>query len=285
MPVNEFLPFATGSGALVQPQADYAVNPAKAQGFQAGIADPAQLNKVWRQASVIAAALAQLVANRTNQDIRDDGNIAALISQFAYAFPTSTDVSGFAPINSPALTGAPTAPTPGGGDNSTRLATTAFVAALLAAFAPLNNPALTGAPTAPTPGQGDNSNRLATTNWALGAIAQALGVLDVSLGNNGHLTIPGTSVLINWGRVTLPSTSAPTTSGTAYFHKAFPAACSVVVPVGMNQCNSLGTNPILTVSSLSQASCLVGCDNNAGWSGTSPRITQNIDVMYLALGS
>jgi hypothetical protein len=37
-------------------------------------------------------------------------------------------LSGFAPINSPAFTGTPTAPTPGAGDNSTNLATTAFVA-------------------------------------------------------------------------------------------------------------------------------------------------------------
>jgi hypothetical protein len=37
-----------------------------------------------------------------------------------------------APLNSPALTGTPTAPTPTAGDNSTKLATTAFAAALAA---------------------------------------------------------------------------------------------------------------------------------------------------------
>lgn len=38
------------------------------------------------------------------------------------------DLSGYAPLNSPALTGVPTAPTPASTDNSTTLATTAFVA-------------------------------------------------------------------------------------------------------------------------------------------------------------
>lgn len=37
------------------------------------------------------------------------------------------DPSYFAPINSPAFTGTPTAPTPNAGDNSTAIATTAFV--------------------------------------------------------------------------------------------------------------------------------------------------------------
>ena len=52
-----------------------------------------------------------------------------------------------APLASPALTGAPTAPTQLATDNSTRLATTAYVKNNLPLFA--NNTALTGAPTAP----------------------------------------------------------------------------------------------------------------------------------------
>jgi hypothetical protein len=39
--------------------------------------------------------------------------------------------SGYAPLASPAFTGTPTAPTPTAGDNSTKLATTAFLVALL----------------------------------------------------------------------------------------------------------------------------------------------------------
>ena len=40
---------------------------------------------------------------------------------------TSNDISGLAPINSPAFTGTPTAPTPTTGDNSAKIATTEFV--------------------------------------------------------------------------------------------------------------------------------------------------------------
>lgn len=52
-----------------------------------------------------------------------------------------------APLASPALTGNPTAPTQAAGNNSTRLATTAFVQGELALYAPLASPSFTGLPT------------------------------------------------------------------------------------------------------------------------------------------
>ena len=67
----------------------------------------------------------------------------------------------FAPLDSPAFSGAPTAPTQAAGDNSTKLATTAYVKAQ--PFAPLDSPAFTGTPTAPTPSPADSSTRVATT--------------------------------------------------------------------------------------------------------------------------
>jgi len=70
------------------------------------------------------------------------------------------DIPGAAPIASPTFTGTPKAPTPSPGDNSTDIATTAFVAT---SYAPLDSPALTGTPTAPTPTVGDKSTKLATT--------------------------------------------------------------------------------------------------------------------------
>jgi hypothetical protein len=111
-----------------------------------------------------------------------------------------------APLASPALTGTPTAPTPTAGDNSTKLSTTAFVAAAIAALvnsspaaldtlnelaaalgndpnfattitnalalkAPLASPALTGTPTAPTPTAGDNSTNIATTAFITTALS------------------------------------------------------------------------------------------------------------------
>ena len=53
---------------------------------------------------------------------------------------------GAAPLDSPALTGSPTAPTPSGGDNDTSIATTAFVQGELVAKAPLASPTFTGTP-------------------------------------------------------------------------------------------------------------------------------------------
>ena len=117
-----------------------------------------------------------------------------------------------APLASPALTGTPTAPTAAPGDNSTKISTTEFVQAAIAALvnsspaaldtlqelasalgsdpnfsttmvnalaakAPLASPALTGTPTAPTPAVGDSSTKLSTTAFvqvALAALDQRL---------------------------------------------------------------------------------------------------------------
>lgn len=58
-----------------------------------------------------------------------------------------SDVSGAAPLNSPALTGTPTSTTPPSADNSTRVATTAFVQSLISAGAVLSFNSRTGAVT------------------------------------------------------------------------------------------------------------------------------------------
>ncbi|MGI6245179.1 MAG: hypothetical protein ACOYJQ_05365 [Pseudochelatococcus sp.] len=125
-------------------------------------------------------------------------------------------LAGKASLASPAFTGEPTAPTAEAGTNSTRLATTAFVAAAvaagsggggspawsdvtgkpdafppaahghaiadvtgltdaLAAKAPLASPAFTGEPTAPTAEAGTNSTRLATTAFVAAAVAAGSG--------------------------------------------------------------------------------------------------------------
>jgi len=64
---------------------------------------------------------------------------------------------------SPALTGTPTAPTPGTGDNSTNIATTAFVKNQ--GYATLASPTFTGTVTVPTPSVGDNSTKAASTAY------------------------------------------------------------------------------------------------------------------------
>ncbi|WP_370555512.1 phage tail protein [Edwardsiella tarda] len=80
-----------------------------------------------------------------------------------------------APINSPALTGEPTAPTPPKQDNSKRLATTAHVKTTLADYAPLNSPTLTGRPTAPTPAASAQGQELATAAFVASKIASLIG--------------------------------------------------------------------------------------------------------------
>ncbi|HFD8506797.1 TPA: tail fiber protein, partial [Escherichia coli] len=115
-----------------------------------------------------------------------------------------------APIESPSLTGTPTAPTAAQGTNSTQIANTAFVKAAittlingapgtldtlkeiaaainndpnfsttinnaLALKAPLASPALTGIPTAPTAAQGTNNTQIATTAYVRAAISALVG--------------------------------------------------------------------------------------------------------------
>ena len=85
---------------------------------------------------------------------------------------TNADITsaGGAVLNSPAFTGAPTAPTPPPSDSSTRIATTAFVLTE-SGFAPIASPNFTGIPTAPTPTPGTNTTQLATTAYVQAALA------------------------------------------------------------------------------------------------------------------
>lgn len=80
-------------------------------------------------------------------------------------------VQDFAPIESPTFTGAPQAPTPANGDDSTAIATTAFVMAnVLGGGAPVDSPTFTGVPAAPTAAPGTNTTQLATCEFVQAAI-------------------------------------------------------------------------------------------------------------------
>lgn len=83
---------------------------------------------------------------------------------------TGISTAGLAPINSPALTGTPTAPTASPATtNTTQIATTQFVQAAITAalsvYARLASPVFSGTPTAPTPAALDSSLKLATTAY------------------------------------------------------------------------------------------------------------------------
>ncbi|MDN7488467.1 hypothetical protein QZM35_12235 [Burkholderia sp. AU45274] len=108
MATNDFLVFGGGSSPNVIDQATYAALAARLGGFQSGTALSAQLNKVWRQSSIMAAVLAQFTANFSGQNSVDDGTIATLLANLQSA------------INAAGIT-APQF------DSSTKLATTAFV--------------------------------------------------------------------------------------------------------------------------------------------------------------
>jgi hypothetical protein len=119
-----------------------------------------------------------------------------------------TDITGVggAPIASPIFTGTPAGPTPAPGNNSTALATTAFVTAAVAAAvvtfngrsgavtltaadltaaggALLASPAFSGIPTAPTATAGTNTNQLATTAFVQAYIP--LSILSISVAATG----------------------------------------------------------------------------------------------------
>ena len=77
----------------------------------------------------------------------------------------AVNLTTYAPLNSPAFTGTPTAPTPAINDNSTEIATTAYVQNNLANYAPIYSPTLTGTPLSTTPISTDNSTKIATTAY------------------------------------------------------------------------------------------------------------------------
>ncbi|MGU7017250.1 phage tail protein [Salmonella enterica subsp. enterica serovar Nottingham] len=74
-------------------------------------------------------------------------------------------------LDSPNLTGMPTAPTAAESDNSQKIATTAFIKQVLLAYAKLASPNFTGKPTAPTADHSSNDTQIATTAFVRAAIA------------------------------------------------------------------------------------------------------------------
>lgn len=89
---NDFLPFATGVTANVDLQAAYAANPQTGTGQQPGLARSAFNNKALRQATSIAAALAQYLVNVTGLNAVDDGNQANLLTLLGAGLTTGLNV-------------------------------------------------------------------------------------------------------------------------------------------------------------------------------------------------
>lgn len=85
MAKNDFKPFATGSGANVTSQTDWEALAALSTGFQSGKAASAQVNKAIRQALFIASALAQYTADKSEQDVLDNGDVAGFVAKMQAA--------------------------------------------------------------------------------------------------------------------------------------------------------------------------------------------------------
>jgi hypothetical protein len=94
MATNDFQTFAAGGGANVLTQAQYlALTSILANGFSAGVAPSAQLNKVWRQSSIMSAVLAQFTSDYSGQNSTDDGTTATLETNLIAAIRSVTKTS------------------------------------------------------------------------------------------------------------------------------------------------------------------------------------------------
>lgn len=93
---NNFLPFGVAGGANVIDQATFAALPARLQGFVAGVALSAQLNKVWRQSSVMAAMIGEFIQDYGALDALDDGDVDKLEREFVRTLQRATWLLGAA---------------------------------------------------------------------------------------------------------------------------------------------------------------------------------------------
>lgn len=80
MATTEILALASSGGANVMSQADYAALSDIANGYPSGILTSEKLNKTLRQATFMAAGLAQAAADLTTTNVVDDGNLATLVA-------------------------------------------------------------------------------------------------------------------------------------------------------------------------------------------------------------
>lgn len=101
MATSDFLAFASAGGANVISQSTYAALAALGPGFSTGIAPSDQLNKVWRQSSIMSAVLASFMATVSTVNSVDDGTTATLLTSLMTCFGVANfgvDSSGAANV-------------------------------------------------------------------------------------------------------------------------------------------------------------------------------------------
>ena len=151
---------------------------------------------------------------------------AMFITHVTPSIPTMKTFDAYAKLESPHLTGIPTAPTASSNTNTTQIATTEFVKTALAMFnlteylkvadaqrtyAPLNSPRLTGTPVAPTPSYFSEDASIATTEWVKHVInISGGGIVAANLNQNGYVKFAN-GLILQWGYKFMYQSATPIT--------------------------------------------------------------------------
>jgi len=123
--------------------------------------------------AAIQAAIADLINSAPGALNTLDELANALGDDASFAATMTSALALKAPLASPTFTGTPAAPTPSAADNSTKIATTAYVDTADALKANLASPALTGSPTVPNQTAGIANTVAANTAYVDAAVAAA----------------------------------------------------------------------------------------------------------------
>jgi len=152
------------------------VGPSAIDGVDSTTRNSGDVHEEWRQTDVAVTGISIGTegVSGTNQNLPPYFALCYIMSTGTpTTAPAGTDLTPYALKDSPTFIGTPTAPTPSTSDNSTKIATTAYVQAQLfpdlTTYAPKASPTFTGNPSAPTPATTDNSTKLATTAFVKNA--------------------------------------------------------------------------------------------------------------------
>lgn len=196
-----------------------------------------------------------------------------------------------APILTPVFTGSPQGTTAPAANNSTRLATTAFVqgelttlkggvsgsydtlgkiATAIALLAPLASPALTGNPTAPTPSPGDSDTTIATT----GFVAAAIATIGAGFASGTRILFQQTAAPTGWTKDTTQNDKALRvisgtvgTGGNIDFSTVFAKQTTDGVTLGSGNLPSFTLAVPVDASGLNPAGGPVGLGSTGGTTG------------------
>lgn len=173
----------------------------------------------------------------------------------------SLTLLGAAPLSSPAFTGNPTAPTRTSSDNSTSLATTAFVKAQGYG---------SGSVTSVTAGDGLDGGTITTT----GTIS--LPTLSVSAGSYGSSSAVGTFTVDDYGRLTAATNVSITPSAIG----AASASTIIAAGTGLTGGGDLTTNRTISLAAIANGTIL----SNISGVSAAPTANSLSDVMDEAIG-